>query len=77
MLIFENTEYSSLSFFFFFGYAQDMQKFLGRGLNPGHSSDSARSSTHWATRELCSQSFLDASSECLSAISHIEIWEYP
>ena len=42
----------------FFGCAQGMQKFLGQGLNPCHSSDpsynsdNAKSFSHGATREL-------------------------
>ena len=32
--------------------AHSIQKFLGQVLNPGHSSDNARSLTCWATREL-------------------------
>ena len=44
--------------FFFLGYTQGMQKFLGRGMNPchsssqSHSSETSRSLTHQATREL-------------------------
>ena len=45
-------------FFFFFGCLSVMQKFQSQGSNPchssdlNHSSDHARSLTHWATREL-------------------------
>ena len=36
---------------FFFGCTPGMQKFLGQGLNPSHSSDNTRSLTHCTTRE--------------------------
>ena len=38
--------------FFVFGYTHGKQKFPGQGSNPWHSSNNARSLTHWATREL-------------------------
>ena len=38
------TIYSFL-FIYFFGHSHGMQKFLGQGSNPGHSSDNARSLT--------------------------------
>ena len=38
--------------FFFFGCTCSTWKFPGQGLNPCHSSDSTRTLTHWATREL-------------------------
>ena len=47
-----------LLFWGFFGHAHGIQKFLGQGSNPHHSSnqsyssDNIRSLTHWATREL-------------------------
>ena len=40
------------SFVFCFGCTCSMQKFPGRGLNPNHSSDNARSLTRCTTREL-------------------------
>ena len=45
-------------YFFLFGCARGMWKFLGQGLSPhqnshqSHSSENARSLTHWVTREL-------------------------
>ena len=38
--------------FFFFGCTHSIQTFQGQGSDPCHSSDNARSLTHWATREL-------------------------
>ena len=40
------------------GYAHDMQKFLGQGSNPQHSSDNTGCLTHQATRELLPCSIL-------------------
>ena len=49
-------EYIFWSYFSFlislFGCAHNMQKFWGQESNLSHSSDNARSLTHWATREL-------------------------
>ena len=46
-------------FYFIFGCAHRMRKFLGQGMNLCHSSDNARSLTHQATRELLHFVFKD------------------
>ena len=47
----------------FTGYPCGMWKFLGQGWNLHHSSDNARSLTHWATRELPHVGFLWSESD--------------
>ena len=44
-------------FFFSLGHAHGMQKFLGQGFNPHHSSDNARSLICWAIRDLLASCF--------------------
>ena len=46
-----------------------MWKFPGQGSNPRHSSDNARSLTHWATRELQKEYFQSPPTTRQSAIS--------
>ena len=73
---------------FFYGCTHSMQKFLGQGSNLHHSSDNARSLTHWATRELqqnilynrfllifASQTKQQRASLCICL--HTFMWKYP
>ena len=60
-------------YFFFFGRAHPMPKFLGQGLNPCHSSN-ARSSTHWVTRELPVSLFLNMNNRVLESSSYSRQW---
>ena len=62
----ENSSEGLWLFFYYFGHALGMQKFLGQGLNPHHSSDLSQCSdntgslTHWATRKLWEGLFFKA-----------------
>ena len=49
-----------------FGCPHDMQKFLGQGSNPCHSSDNTRSLTHCTTREVQEVGIF----ECLIGTKH-------
>ena len=60
----ESRVYLINEIYLFIGHALSMQKVLGQGSNPCHSSNNARSLIRWATRDLSAESFLESHVLC-------------